>query len=139
MNHKANYRYFENSVLQALELPHKGHEASLLAVLPREKDGLPKFEEQWDDELYNLIIKELRSEEVVVNLPKFKIATDVISLKKLLASGPPDGLGAGLAFSNQADFSGIGDEPLKIDEVLHKAFVDVDEKGRKRRRRLLLP
>ncbi len=38
-------------------------------------------------------------------------------------------LGAGLAFSDDADFSGMGEEPLKISEVVHGAFVDVNESG----------
>ena len=37
-------------------------------------------------------------------------------------------LGIKLAFSNFANFSGItDDEKLKVDNVIHKTFIDVDE------------
>ena len=40
------------------------------------------------------------------------------------------GLGIGELFSTDADLSGISDEKgLHIDAVIHKTFIDVDEKG----------
>jgi serpin B len=62
-------------------------------------------------------------EQVAVSLPRFKIET-TFRLKSML-----DSLGAGLAFSDAADFSGIVEEPLKISEVIHKAVVEVNEAG----------
>ena len=38
-------------------------------------------------------------------------------------------LGMKSAFENDADFSGMADEPLCISEVKQKSFVDVDEEG----------
>ena len=62
-------------------------------------------------------------ETVIVSLPRFKMETE-FKLKPVLCA-----LGAELAFSDEADFSGIGEEPLKISEVVHKAFVEVNEEG----------
>ena len=48
-----------------------------------------------------------------------------LSLSRILA-----GLGMPDAFSLAADFSGItGRRDLKIDDVIHKAFISVDEAG----------
>ena len=58
-----------------------------------------------------------------MSLPRFKIETQY-ALKPILCL-----LGAGLAFSDAADFGGISEEPLKISEVVHKAFVEVNEEG----------
>jgi serpin B len=61
-------------------------------------------------------------EQVEVFLPRFKIETPVMHLK-----GPLCQMGAGLAFGEAADFSGIGGGGLRISEVLHRAFLEVDE------------
>lgn len=67
---------------------------------------------------------EFREMEVMVQLPKFKLEAEFY-LGNTLAS-----LGMPLAFSTQADFSGMDDSRnLFIDEVIHKAFVEVNEEG----------
>ena len=64
-----------------------------------------------------------QEEGIIVSLPRFTLEAE-FSLKPVLCA-----LGAELAFSDQADFSGIGEEPLQISEVVHKAFVEVNEEG----------
>lgn len=38
-------------------------------------------------------------------------------------------MGLSEPFSNSANFSGISDVPLKIDKVVQKAFIEVNEEG----------
>lgn len=67
----------------------------------------------------------LQEKVVDVAIPKFKFTTSSASLKDLLSS-----LGMPAAFSDTADFSGIdGTRSLFIQDVIHKAFVAVDERG----------
>jgi serpin B len=125
MHQKGGYLYYESGDFQALDIPYKGRQLSMLVVLPRKKDGLASLERQWaGGGAYRQVTEGLDHEEVViVSLPRFRMETE-FRLKPVLC-----GLNAELAFSDEADFSGIGEEPLKISEVVHKAFVEVNEEG----------
>lgn len=125
MYQKESFAYGEDEDLQVLELPYKGNELSMVVLLPKKKDGLADVENKLSDEK----IKEWTAmlgmpQEVQVYLPKFKVESS-FSLRDTLANmGMPD------AFDDKADFSGIdGSGGLSISAVLHKAFVEVDEKG----------
>jgi serpin B len=115
MFRKGHARYGETSRAQHLELTYKGNRLSLLISLPRDGD-LAALEKAWDRRPH------LDHEEVMIFLPRFKIETPVLRL-----GGPLCSMGASLAFSDAADFSGIGAERLAISEVLHKAYIEVDE------------
>jgi serpin B len=125
MYRSGDYLYYEGDGFQALDLPYEGGQLSLLVVLPAEKDGLASLEAQWAaGDAYQQVTGGLRHEkEVVVSLPRFEVAAE-FKLKPVLCD-----LGADLAFSDHADFSGIAEERLKISEVIHKAFVEVNEEG----------
>jgi serpin B len=57
-------------------------------------------------------------------MPKFEFESDFTLANTLAAMGMP------VAFSSEADFSGMtGNRDLFIAEILHKAFVSVDEAG----------
>jgi serpin B len=125
MHQRGGYLYYENDGFQAVDLPYQGDQRSMLVVLPTLKDGLHALEFKWAvGRNYQQVTPGLRHEEtVIVSLPRFKMETEFELGKELCA------LGAGLAFSADADFSGIGDEPLAISEVVHKAFIEVNEEG----------
>ena len=125
MHRRGGYLYCENADFQALDLPYLGDQLSLLVVLPRKRDGLAALEGQWATRhTYQQVVGSLAHDEsVIVSLPRFRMETET-------QLGPVLGkLGAALAFQDDADFSGISKVPLKISEVVHKAFVEVNEEG----------
>ena len=125
MHQSGGYLYYGGDGFQALDLPYKGEQLSMLVVLPTKKDGLASLEKQWaTGETYRHATDGLNHEgTVLVSLPRFKMET-VFLLKPVLCA-----MHAELAFSADADFSGISDERLVISEVIHKAYVEVNEEG----------
>jgi serpin B len=125
MHQRGDYSYYEADDFQALDLPYRGRQLSMLIVLPRQKDSLASLERRWAAEfLYGQVTRNMHHEKaVILALPRFKMDSELM-LKPALCE-----LGAAPAFSPEADFSGIGDEALAISEVIHKAFVEVNEEG----------
>ncbi|MCO6007673.1 serpin family protein [Actinoallomurus purpureus] len=64
-----------------------------------------------------------RSVRVALSLPRFRVESRV-SLGECLGA-----LGAGTAFTGDADLSGMAAEPVHLDRIEHKAVLDVDEAG----------
>jgi serine protease inhibitor len=72
----------------------------------------------------NAVVSAAPSREVVeLSLPKWDFRSDVRLTEVLPAMGMPK------AFTEAAEFSGIADSELMIDEVIHRADVTVDEEG----------
>jgi serpin B len=125
MNQQEGLRYMENESLQVLELSYSGKELSMVVLLPREIDGLAQLESMLSTANMSSWIGNLKERKVIVSLPKFKTTSD-FSLGNTL-----DSMGMTDAFDGSAaDFSGMdGKRDLFISAVIHKAFVDVNEKG----------
>jgi len=124
MHQQEDFRYAAIDGLQVLELPYVGHEISMVVLLPEKRDGLADLEGKLSAENVQGWIFLLRKREVKLQLPKFKLTSQFQLSSELKA------LGMTTAFSDRADFSRMStDERLKISEVLHKAFVDVNEQG----------
>lgn len=64
-----------------------------------------------------------RPAKVTLRMPRFRVEARYSLIDPLAR------LGVREAFGDDADFSGIGPEPLRVDRVEHKAVLDVDEEG----------
>ena len=128
MNKTASFNYLEEeNNFQALELPYKDGELSMLIFLPAKVDGLAELEKTFTAEKLKQWPGQLARQKVNVMLPKFKVTWGTVDLKSSL-----NALGIKDAFdANSADFSGMTNDPqgLYISAVFHKAFVDVNEEG----------
>jgi serpin B len=121
--HELGYAEFDG--LQVLELPYAGEDASMIVLLPRERDGLAALEAALTVQNLDQWTSGLTQDRVEVFLPAFEV-TFAVRLDAALQS-----LGMVDAFSGaRADFSGMdGSRGLFIGAVLHKAFVAVNEEG----------
>jgi serpin B len=125
MHREATFAYGEDADLQTLEMPYSGQELSIVVLLPRKPDGLPELEKKLTAENLTRWLAGLRSREVNVTLPKFKMTREFALEQVLAAMGMTD------AFTASADFSGMDDGhgQLQLSAVVHKAFIDVTEEG----------
>ncbi len=124
---------FPKDGFSMLQIPYKGSKLSMVLVAPNSPNGLANVEKQLTFENLDKWIDKLKGRDVHVTMPAFKMETDYKlheTLKKM---------GMVRAFTdprnpNGADFSGISPaidpmQKLYITKVLHKAFLEVNEKG----------
>lgn len=125
MRQDGYFEYAENRDIQALLLPYKGNDLSMVILLPRKKDGIRGLENRLTMKRITQWIGALQTQNTAIYLPKFAIES-AFSLKEYLTS-----MGMRDAFLwPGADFSGMdGTELLFLSEALHKAWVKVDERG----------
>ena len=120
----ASLKYAEWEGGVAVELPYNGEELSMVVLVP-DAGQFIAFERSLTVERYEAIVSTLESRRVDLGFPKFEFTYDVSLVEPLTALGMSDAFLPGIA-----DFSGIdGSRNLFISDVLHKAFVSVDEAG----------
>jgi len=127
MEQTHTFLYADLDTFQILALPYRGWELSMLVLLPKGSNALAAVEHVLSPDALKQWRQAMMPESVHVFLPRFKITWGTTSLAK-----PLQELGMRNAFSSAglANFSGMdGQRDLYISDVLHKAFVDVNETG----------
>ncbi len=118
--------YYEDDKIQIIELPYKDENFSMIIILPSKEKYSSSFDYLNKEKIGFLeIIKKLtKKRNVNLNLPKFEFEYET-SLKDSFIY-----LNMKEAFTNNADFSKITqEEKLKINDIIHKTYIKVDEFG----------
>jgi serpin B len=116
------FNYGESDNMQIIELPYNGNDTSMIIILP--KENLTSIEASLNLENLELWKSSMSEQKVNIFIPKFKFETKYMMKPMLIEMGMPE------AFSDNADFSGMtGKKDLKISQVIHQAYVDVNEEG----------
>jgi serpin B len=120
-------RHARGSDYDAIALPYDGNELELLAIVP-DSGKLDALEARLDGAMLESVASSLETREVQLKLPKFEIKGKSFSLRETLRA-----LGMKAAFEPDAsDLTGMlprSVDHLYIADVIHDAFVSVDEKG----------
>jgi len=112
------FYYGEDEKFQALQMPYEGEGLSMVFLLPKNGNLAINYD------TFKKLKNQLNKQKVDVFIPKFKFE------KKYFLSSILNDLGIRAPFSNLADLSGItGKRDLKISDVIHQSFVQVDEEG----------
>ena len=123
MRQSESFPYTEGNGYKAIELPYDGGQLSMVILVP-DTGQFKDFEDTLDTKSVATIVDNLGRKQVNLTMPKFEFDSS-FGLKDALTT-----LGMGVAFTEDADLSGMtGNRELLIQDVLHKAFVLVDESG----------
>lgn len=121
--------YIDDLKAWAVSLPYKfmqrdyENQVHFMILLPDSKTGLSDLENKLNEIDIHEIDSKLYIREITLEMPKFKIEFD-IELNEPLKK-----MGMKKMFTDAAQFEELMDSPVKISKVVHKAFLDVNEKG----------
>ena len=130
MRQTETFGYAKGEGYQALELPYDGGELSMVILLP-DRGSFSGFEESLDADVVNDATSGMSSGPVSLTMPKFELESSFSLTETLKTMGMPDAFNRSKANLSGMGISGCpggGGNPF-ISDVVHKAFVLVEEEG----------
>lgn len=123
MRQDGEFQYLKGEGFQAVRLPYGGGRFAMYVFLPDKQDGLGAMVASLDADRWAQWLAGFATRKGQLRMPRYK-ADFFQDLVPALTK-----LGMRRAFGGGADFTGMAPAGLCIDEVLHKAVVEVDEEG----------
>ncbi|MCP9265319.1 hypothetical protein DINM_020583 [Dirofilaria immitis] len=115
--------YYEDNFVKVVKLPYIGEEVEMILILPKTSFGLRNVLENISGEDLLFYIDKAEQKLVSLKLPKFRLEAD-LNLKEILQE-----IGIVNAFSRAADFRKLTDQAISVSDIVHKSFIEVNEKG----------
>ena len=123
MSQSGDYKYYESEDFQAVSLPYgENGRVSFYVFLPKQNSDLNSFYESLNAANWEKWMSKFALRNGSLRLPRFKMDYEATLNDALSALGMEE------AFTNSANFSQMGNN-LKISQVKHKTFVEVNEEG----------
>lgn len=124
MSLKADFPYTKGDKYSAVRLPYGSGRLGMVILLPNEGTSVKDLLKTVTPRSWIEMSAKMPPIEGTVVIPKFKMDYTAGLVEPLRA------LGMGVAFTAQADFSGMRDQKdLFIGDVLHKTFIELTEEG----------
>jgi len=123
MSQSSQYLYYEREKFQAVSLPYGDGRVSMYIFLPKESSSIEEFKTLLTVENWRSWMSRFYEMEGDIELPRFKSEYCKVLNDALIT------LGMGEAFSDDANFEGMGAGAFMISQVIHKAFIEVNEEG----------
>jgi len=123
MHETSSHKLVQSDDLTALQLAYTHEDMSMIVVLPKARDGLRNLEKRLTGKQLRDIISRMEQRQVKVQLPKFSVRSQ-IDLTSTLTK-----MGLESIFSRTANFDRMSETPLKVDNGVHEAFINVNENG----------
>ncbi|MBN2342201.1 MAG: serpin family protein [Deltaproteobacteria bacterium] len=120
-----HFSYGQGDGYQAVSLPYDGEDVEMMIILP-DAETFSTFEAGLSAAKIDDIVQNMASAYstwVTLNVPRFHIASKW-ELKDIFTA-----MGMEAPFSDEADFSGMSEEFLRIQKIIHQTDITVDEAG----------
>ena len=117
-------QFYQNDSMQIVELPYGGGNFAMYVVLPTTQVAAMNLASNLSAGVYSNWRSKMWARQVHLSLPKFKYGYTIEDMKPDLA-----GLGMGIAFTGNADFSKMYTQGVNISRAIHKTFIEVNEEG----------
>lgn len=124
MRLKSTFNISRTGSFDAVELLYKNGKFSMLLFLPHEGSTVNQLVRDLDGDMWNSWLESFNeAERFTVSMPRFEF-----DFERSLADDLKV-MGLDIAFTDQADFSGISPIDLLISDVIHKTYIKVNERG----------
>ena len=123
MNQTEEFLYHKGEGFSGVKLPYGQEKMAMYIILPDEGESVDSVIGFFDAGKWRETVRSFSERQVILTMPKYKMEYGIKLLNDVLTN-----MGMGIAFGADADFSGIR-PGIFISRVLHKAVIEVNEKG----------